>query len=288
MGAMGTLGAPLGSITTGVGTGGALAVFAAGAGGIWLNRRQSAPPTGWGDWGRLSGFQPWTLWSEGPFAQVPAGSTSGLWAVFADGSLNTSADGHDWAAVAFPSASAPAAALVVSVGTDGTVWAVTAADTYYLDSEKNAWTWAGTHHFVQAPVGRATDLWSVDGQGQIWRSGNGGATWWEDTSYTGQAMQLSMCADGSVWVLDRNGTTSLVPAWQRIMRPTGMAGFARGVVTIASGRDQSGMRYIFIGARTMVSTTPTSSGVMPGRRRSSSALRRETRYSSPTSRTTAL
>src|SRR5262249_50008213 len=94
------------------------------------------------------------------------------------------------------------------------------------DFEQGAWQAVSAGSFSTAPVGSATDLWSLDPDGMVWRSGNGSATWWREPSATQPARQLSMCSDGSVWLLDADGTTSLVTAWARLMRPSGMAGYA--------------------------------------------------------------
>jgi hypothetical protein len=59
--------------------------------------------------------------------------------------------------------------------------------------------------------------------------------------------QLTVCPDGAVWILDSSGTAWINPAWQRIMRPTGMPGWqgTSQCTSVAAGRDANGFRYVF-------------------------------------------
>ncbi len=249
IGAMATDGEPLGSLTVANGGDGVLQVFAAGTVSVWRNRPQPDSPTGWGDWGRLSGPQSWTRFGAEPIQQLVGNASGGFYALFQDGTLHWSSSGTDWSAMPFPGGGAPSqAALSVSAGIDGTLWAVTADTCYRNDSEQGAWQAVGAGSFSAAPVGSGADLWSLDPDWMVWRSANGGATWWREPSVTAPTRQLSICSDGSVWRLDADGTTSLATAWERLMRPTGMAGYALpapaiGVDTIV---DKWGKRLLLI------------------------------------------
>ena len=107
--------------------------------------------------------------------------------MFTDGTVHTSDDAIEWQAAP----SAPANSVSVSVGTDGTIWVATATDCYTYDAGQAAWQLAGSNNFAQAPAGSLNNLWSIDPDGQVWRSGNGGATWWQETSFAGPAKQLT-------------------------------------------------------------------------------------------------
>jgi hypothetical protein len=246
LGATGTNGVAFQSPNVGTGEDGVPRVFAVGSGSVWQTRPEPTAATGWRDWAPLSGRQPWQACGGPPFSQAPAGSVDDLWAVATDGSPQHSTDGGStWMSTSLPGTSASDPVTGVSVGIDGAVWAVTKSGLYcYQDSK---WRQVAGQSFAQAPVGSANDLWATDSEGKIWRSSDGGGTWWPETSYAGTARRLSMCADGSLWLLDENGTTSLAPAWQRIMRPTGMTGFEDNapVTEAVAGQDETGTRYVF-------------------------------------------
>jgi hypothetical protein len=246
LGTIGTDGQALQAPVFGAGSDGVPHVFAMASGSVWQTCPLATAPTGWRDWAALSGRQAWQACDGPTFAQVPAGSADDLWAVGSGGSIQNSTDGgSSWKTIGPPGTSAADPAVGVSVGIDGTVWAVTKNGLYrHADGQ---WSQVAGQSFAQAPVGSANDLWTADSEGKIWRSGDGGATWWPETSYNGTARQLSMCSDGSIWLLDDNGRTALAPAWQRIMRPTDVAGFeAKAPVTeVVAGQDENGTRYVF-------------------------------------------
>jgi hypothetical protein len=184
--------------------------------------------------------QAWTAYADGPFAQAPVGSAGGWWTVGADGSLQTSSDGASWTTVAFPGAAAG-----VSAGLDGTIWAATTEALYCSDPGSQAFLFVGNGQFAQAPVGSPTALWTVGPDGGLWRSADGGSLWVQDHSYHGEAKQVSVCADGSVWIIDQNGTASLAQNWIRVMRPTGMPGSSDIFTEAVAGVDTDGTRYVF-------------------------------------------
>ncbi len=247
LGATGTGSAVLQSLTTGADADGVLRVFTAGGGSIWQTFPQPGGAAGWADWGRLCGPQPWTGLGVAGLRQAPVGGVGNLWAVFNDGSVRTSPDGSSWTPVPFPGAGAAQAAVSVAMGIDGIPWAATASQCYRYDTSAGAWAAAGLGSFSRAPVGLFGDLWAVDQSGAILRSSDGGLTWVPEASLPGQARELSMCADGSVWALDTQGTSWLAPRWQRVMRPTGMPGFdgTPPASEVAAGVDENGTRYLF-------------------------------------------
>ena len=81
------------SLTAGADAGGVMRVFTVGGGSIWQTYPLSSAATGWADWGRLCGPQPWTSSGVAGLKQAPVGGVGNLWAVFADGSVRNSPDG---------------------------------------------------------------------------------------------------------------------------------------------------------------------------------------------------
>ena len=84
--------------------------------------------------------------------------------------------------------------------------------------------------------------------GALQRSGDGGRTWSYVAFFTGQAQQLRACGDRSVWVLNADGSAELIPAWQRIMQPSGMTGsLDMNGSQVVAGQDTDGMRWLVLG-----------------------------------------
>jgi hypothetical protein len=242
MGAVGTEGAPLYGLALGTDDNGALRAFAAGDGSVWQTRQVSGAVTGWGDWVRLSGAQSWQACSAQQLAQAPLGPSTDLWSLAPDGTLLRSVNGGaDWTTIAFPGSGI----LGVTVGIDGYVWAATATACYaYADGQ---WQLTASQAFAAAPVGAFNDLWAIAPGGALQRSCDGGGTWSNVAFFTGQAQQLTACGDGSVWVLNADGSAELIPAWQRIMQPSGMAGYPDvNASQVVAGHDSDGMRWLFL------------------------------------------
>jgi hypothetical protein len=193
----------------------------------------------------------WSIMGYGPppFQQPPGGTAGTFWAVDRSGNLIYWDGSGGWITSGLPAGATRANS--VSVGTDGSVWMLASMSTgvtaaYRYDSTNGTWGQAGAN-LAQAPVGTADDLWCVTLTGSICRSSNGGQTWSTDAGAPTGVAQLTVCPDGAVWARDVNGTAWINPAWQRIMRPTGMAGW-QGVsqcTSIAAGCDENGFRYVF-------------------------------------------
>lgn len=191
----------------------------------------------------------WSQLSASTFPQQPpSGSADNCWTIDYAGELLVS-NGSEWDVVRLPDNAAKA--TFVSVGTDGSVWVVVtggsggSANTCY-QYLSGAWQEAGGN-FAQAPVGRTNDLWCVTSTGAVCHSGDAGQTWSIDNTAPAAIKRLAVGPDGSVWALDTSGTAWMNPSWQRLMRPTGMTGWseASNCASVAAGRDEDGMRYVF-------------------------------------------
>lgn len=193
----------------------------------------------------------WSIMGGGPppFQQPPSGVAGTFWSVDRSGNLIYWDGSGGWITCELPAGATTANS--VSVGTDGSVWVLvstSAGETaaYRYNSTNGTWQQAGAN-LAQAPAGTADALWCVTPAGSICRSSNGGQTWSTDKSAPTEIEQLTVCPDGSVWVRDGSGTAWINPAWQRIMRPTGMPGW-QGVshcTSVAAGCDENGFRYVF-------------------------------------------
>jgi hypothetical protein len=241
---------------------------------LWTIVQDSGSTTGWGNWLPLGAAQPlaWSPVSTAPvLQQVPSGAANDCWAIDNHGAI-AHYNGSQWTTALLRGDSQAAA---VSVGTDGAVWAVTAANTDTSGAPTNAcyrylngtWQQTGGTSFAQAPAGRASALWSLTLAGEMNRSTNGGATWWQDTGFRSAAQQLAVASDGTVWALDASGSASVNPGWQRIMRPTGMSGWLPNTsqcTAVAAGRDENGVRYVFFTNQAGSSITVSRSFRTPG------------------------
>src|SRR5262245_59770143 len=85
LGAVGTRGAPMEGVAAATGETGGVRVFAPGGGSVWQTIPEPSSASGWSDWGRLSGRQPWTVTGAQNLVQAPVGTIGALWAVFRDG-----------------------------------------------------------------------------------------------------------------------------------------------------------------------------------------------------------
>jgi hypothetical protein len=225
---------------------GALAAFviASTTPGVWV----VGPSDDAGDWGTLTvlgAAQP-LRWSPVPgspaLARPPSGSAAGCWAVNDQGTI-VNWNGQQWTEAPLPGG---VAASGVSVGSDGSVWAVSGPPSACYRFVNGVWQAAvGGGDCAQAPVGSAGDLWCPAASGAIYRSSDGGTTWWEDTGLSAAPAQLAAAADGTVWALDTTGAAWVCPAWRRTMRPAGMSGWPDATGTaVAAGRDSNGLRYL--------------------------------------------
>src|SRR5262249_26330071 len=175
---------------------------------------------------------------------------SDAWAVNSQGTI-VNWNGTQWAPSTLPGG---ATAAGVSVGTDGSIWAVTvisSQSSVCYQYVNDAWQEAGSGPFAQAPAGRAEDLWCGTSAGDICRSADGGNTWWQDSGLARPVARVAVASDGTVWALDTAGTAWISPAWQRTMRPTGMGGWPEAVGTaVAAGQDAKGLPHpLFPGAQ---------------------------------------
>lgn len=192
--------------------------------------------------------QAWSQVSGAPsLQQTPSGSAGTYWTIDRAGDLLYWDGSGGWITVQLPAGSAKADS--VSVGTDGSVWVLVSTNTgapaayQYVNG---TWQQAGGN-FAQAPSGSVNDLWCVTLAGGVCRSSDGGQTWSTDNAAPADINHLTVCPDGAVWVLDTSGTAWINPAWQRIMRPTGMPGWqgTSQCVSVAAGCDENGFRYVF-------------------------------------------
>jgi len=193
----------------------------------------------------------WSIMGGGPppFQQPPSGVAGTFWSVDRSGNLIYWDGSGGWITSGLPAGAVKADS--VSVGTDGSVWVLASTSTgataaYRYNSTNGTWGQAGAN-LAQAPAGTADDLWCVTLTGGVCRSSNGGQTWSTDKSAPPGVTQLTVCPDGSVWARDASGTAWINPAWQRIMRPTGMAGWqdVSQCTSVAAGSDENGFRYVF-------------------------------------------
>ena len=237
-------------------TGALPAVFAVSSGVLWACQRQPQSSPGWTDWRPLNGPQAWAPVSAPPLMQPPCGNADQLWAVTTAGEIYRSTNGGGaWAVEPFPSPDSPQQAASVSMGIDGTVWAVTALSS---DSDPTStcyrftngeWQQTATGNFVQAPVGTLQQLWTIaaGGSGNVLRSQDGGRSWSKDANVPAAVRQISVCAEGSVWAIDTGGNASLCQAWQRMMQPVQMPGYVvpNGCAEVAAGVNPHGDLYVF-------------------------------------------
>jgi Tectonin domain/Group XII secretory phospholipase A2 precursor (PLA2G12) len=89
----------------------------------------------------------------------------------------------------------------ISVGADGTVWA--------LNGDGTIWKWNGDD-WTKMPGGNALKV-AVGGNDLIWALNRDGTIWkWNDNDWTkmpgGNAKDISVGADGTVWALNGDGT----------------------------------------------------------------------------------
>jgi hypothetical protein len=236
------------------GSGQVQTIFAVSDGAVWLANPSTRSSTGWGSWCSLNGPQSWRPVAAAPpsLAQAPVGgSTTALWTIDTSGTLFQSTDqGQTWRK--FPFASAVSS---VSAGIDGSIWAITnppqnqtASSLYVLVSNVFEKLWDGD--FIQAPVGEAAAMWTidVDGAQNILRSTQAGHSWWKDKSIPARVTQISVCAEGSVWAIDESGNAYFCQAWQRLIQPTRMPGIAvnGGFREVVAGTNPFVNRYAFL------------------------------------------
>lgn len=197
-----------------------------------------------------NGFS-WSVMGGGPppFQQPPSGVAGTFWAVDRSGNLIYWDGSGGWITCELPAGATRVNS--VSTGTDGSVWVLVGTSTgataaYQYHSTNGTWQPAGDN-LMQAPAGTANDLWCVTLTGSVCRSSNGGQTWSIDDNAPTGIKQLTVCPDGAVWARDAGGTAWINPAWQRIMRPTGMPGWqgTSQCTSVAAGCDENGLRYVF-------------------------------------------
>ncbi len=151
-----------------------------------------------------------STWTKiaGGLNQISSGGFGNVWGVNKDGQIvSRSFKGGDQAAAQPPVASTPPAATssagtswklhsgalkYVSVGSDGTTWALDASDRI---SRWNGSGWSNVPGGLkQISVGNASHVWGVNGSDQIFR--------WSGSSWDlilGSLKQVSVGSDGTVW-----------------------------------------------------------------------------------------
>jgi len=103
-----------------------------------------------------------------------------------------------------------AAFAPISVGLDGTVWAINGGGTAYtFDKKSSAWQQAaGVPPLSQAPVGRPGNLWAIEAlyNYSYFPIGYNNGTGWQTVPWPAtNPIRISVGADDSVWAVDQGG-----------------------------------------------------------------------------------
>jgi len=162
----------------------------------------------------------WNIYGVGacPTATAAVDSET-LWAVGTDGALWQNRAGRWNPAPPLPNSAVPIGGMPmglvfapVSVGTDGSVWAVdTQYQLYRFDTTSKQWSIVtGAKWMAQAPSGTADDLWAVQSTGGKTEAYNiarySGGEWQTPTQPPGNPTQVSVGTDGSVWASNQSGS----------------------------------------------------------------------------------